>query len=56
MDALRHGWALDFAGGPVLLPIETAIATGAKANQLLISTARGATLKLTNQREAARSD
>ncbi|MEM9312679.1 MAG: GTP cyclohydrolase II [Pseudomonadota bacterium] len=56
VDALRHGWALDFAGGPVLLPIETAIATGAKANQLLISTARGATLKLTNQREAARSD
>ncbi|MEO0642368.1 MAG: GTP cyclohydrolase II, partial [Pseudomonadota bacterium] len=56
VDALRHGWALDFAGGAVLLPIETAIARGAKANQLLISTARGATLKLTNQREAARSD
>ncbi|MEO1730669.1 MAG: GTP cyclohydrolase II [Pseudomonadota bacterium] len=56
MDALRHGWALDFAGGPVLLPVETAIAREAKAGFLLISTARAATLKLTNQREAARND
>ena len=53
VDALRHGWALDFAGGPVLLPIETAIASGAKAGHLLISAARAATLKLTNQRDAA---
>jgi GTP cyclohydrolase II len=56
VDALRHGWALDFAGGPVLLPIETAIARQAKAGYLLISAARAATLKLTNQREAARDD
>ncbi|WP_298335475.1 GTP cyclohydrolase II [uncultured Erythrobacter sp.] len=56
VDALRHGWALDFAGGPVLLPIETAIASGAKSGHLLISAARAATLKLTNQREAARGD
>ena len=56
VDALRHGWALDFAGGPVLLPIETAIAREAKAGYLLISAARAATLKLTNQREAARDD
>lgn len=53
VDALRHGWALDFAGGPVLLPIETAIASGASADHLLISAARAATLKLTNQRNAA---
>jgi len=56
VDALRHGWALDFAGGPVLLPVETAIASGAKSGHLLISAARAATLKLTNQREAARGD
>lgn len=37
----------------MLLPIETAIASGAKASQLLISTARAATLKLTNQADAA---
>lgn len=54
VDALRHGWALDFAGGPVLLPVETAIASGARSSHLLISAARAATLKLTNQREAAR--
>ena len=53
---MRHGWALDFAGGPVLLPVETAIAREAKAGFLLISAARAATLKLTNQREAARND
>lgn len=40
----------------MLLPIETAIASSASATKLLISTARAATLKLTNQREAARSD
>ena len=55
VDALRHGWALDFAGGPVLLPVETAIASGATSGYLLISAARAATLKLINQLEAARS-
>lgn len=53
VDALRHGWPLAFAGGPVLLPVETAIARGATAPQMLISAARAATLKLANQREAA---
>ncbi len=53
MDALRHGWALEFAEGPVLLPVETAIARRASAPQMLISAARAATLKLANQREAA---
>lgn len=54
MDALRHGWPLAFEGGPVLLPLETAIASGATAPQMLISAARAATLKLANQIEAAR--
>lgn len=53
MDALRHGWPLAFDGGQVLLPVETAIAQGARAPQMLISAARAATLKLANQREAA---
>ncbi|OZA94391.1 MAG: GTP cyclohydrolase II [Erythrobacter sp. 34-65-8] len=53
VDALRHGWALALEGGPVLLPIETGVATAATAHQLLISAARAATLKLANQREAA---
>ncbi len=53
MDALRHGWPLAFDGGPVLLPVETAIAQGAEAERMLISAARAATLKLANQREAA---
>jgi GTP cyclohydrolase II len=53
VDALRHGWPLAFAGGPVLLPVETAIAQGASAPRMLISAARAATLKLANQREAA---
>lgn len=41
------------AGGPVLLPVETAIAGKAEGAQMLISSARAATLKLVNQREAA---
>ncbi|AZI38231.1 GTP cyclohydrolase II [Caenibius tardaugens NBRC 16725] len=41
------------AGGPVLLPVETAIAAGATSADMLISAARAATLKLANQREAA---
>lgn len=53
MDALRHGWPLAFAGGPVLLPVETAIASGASAPRMLISAARATTLKLANQRDAA---
>ena len=53
MDALRHGWALALDGGPVLLPVETAVASAANAPQMLISAARAATLKLANQREAA---
>jgi len=40
-------------GGPVLLPVETAIAVKASSEQMLISAARAATLKLANQREAA---
>ncbi|MXO82315.1 GTP cyclohydrolase II [Altererythrobacter aestiaquae] len=40
-------------GGPSLLPVETAIAANAKADRMLISSARAATLKLTNQRDAA---
>ena len=53
VDALRHGWPLAFDGGPVLLPVETAISQGAQAERMLISAARAATLKLANQREAA---
>jgi GTP cyclohydrolase II len=53
VDALRHGWPLAFAGGPVLLPVETAIAQGASAPRMLISAARATTLKLANQRDAA---
>ncbi|WDA42852.1 GTP cyclohydrolase II [Erythrobacter sp. BLCC-B19] len=53
VDALRHGWPLAFDGGPVLLPVETAIAQGASAPRMLISAARAATLKLANQKEAA---
>ncbi|MEZ5688241.1 MAG: GTP cyclohydrolase II [Caenibius sp.] len=53
IDALRHGWPLAFTGGPVLLPVETAIATGASAPQMLISAARAISLKLANQRDAA---
>ena len=53
VDALRHGWPLAFDGGPVLLPVETAIAQQASAPRMLISAARAATLKLSNQRDAA---
>lgn len=40
-------------GGPVLLPVETAVARQASADRMLISAARAETLKLANQREAA---
>ncbi|WP_072674656.1 GTP cyclohydrolase II [Erythrobacter sanguineus] len=53
VDALRHGWPLAFDGGPTLLPVETAIASGASAGRMLISAARATTLKLANQRDAA---
>ena len=53
VDALRHGWPIAMEGGPVLLPVETAVAQGATSGSLLISAARAATLKLANQREAA---
>lgn len=41
------------AGVGLLLPAETAIASGARAERMLISAARAATLRLANQREAA---
>lgn len=53
IDALRHGWPLAMAGGPVLLPVETAAAPDAVANTMLLSAARAFTLKLANQKEAA---
>jgi len=57
LDALRHGWAIrvEGEGGTLdLLPAETGFAQpGLYAARLLISAARAATLKLTNQREAA---
>ena len=53
VDGLRHGWPLALPGAPLLLPVETGIAPGALAGQLLISAARAETLKLTNQRAAA---
>jgi GTP cyclohydrolase II len=58
VDALRHGWPLNMRGedgsAHLLLPIETAIASGATSERLLISAARSATLKLANQLAAAR--
>lgn len=55
---MRHGWPIRFGGGsgPILLPAETAAVDEAQARLLLISAARAATLKLTNQREAAEPD
>ena len=53
VDALRHGWAIQIEGGPVLLPVETGIAPQATSAHMLISCARAITLKLANQREAA---
>ncbi|QFT76574.1 GTP cyclohydrolase II [Erythrobacter sp. THAF29] len=57
VDALRHGWPLTFSGverpDVTLLPVETAIASEATSDRMLISAARAATLKLANQREAA---
>jgi GTP cyclohydrolase II len=53
VDALRHGWPIKIGAAPVLLPVETALAPEARGTHALISAARAATLKLTNQREAA---
>ncbi|HEX9807858.1 MAG TPA: GTP cyclohydrolase II [Alteraurantiacibacter sp.] len=53
IDALRHGWPLAVGIAPLLLPVESAVATGATSTSLLLSAARAATLKLANQREAA---
>ncbi|TIX48934.1 GTP cyclohydrolase II [Alteraurantiacibacter aquimixticola] len=53
VDALRHGWPIRVGEAPVLLPVETALDGGVTADHALISAARAATLKLTNQREAA---
>lgn len=53
MDALRHGWPIKLGDAPVLLPMETALGPDAQSDCALISAARAATLKLTNQRDAA---
>ncbi|HMP55717.1 MAG TPA: GTP cyclohydrolase II, partial [Novosphingobium sp.] len=53
LDALRHGWPVEVDGVLRLLPAETGFGPGVAASRLLISSARAATLKLANQREAA---
>jgi GTP cyclohydrolase II len=53
IDALRHGWPIEFDGAFRLLPAETGFGTGTSSRFMLISAARAATLKLANQREAA---
>jgi GTP cyclohydrolase II len=53
VDALRHGWPLLPDGAPLLQPVETAFGEDLRADSLLISASRAATLKLANQREAA---
>lgn len=55
LDALRHGWAI-CVDGLTLLPAETGFGPDSTAPQMLLSAARAATLKLANQREAARPD
>ena len=54
VDALRHGWPIRVGDAPPLLPVETAPDAEARSATLLISHARAETLRLTNQREAAR--
>ena len=60
VDALRHGWPVRIAGGDgtlCLLPAETGHdAGGTRADRLLVSAARAATLKLINQKDAAVPD
>jgi GTP cyclohydrolase II len=53
LDALRHGWPIRVGDALSLLPAETGFGEGVEANRMLISSARAATLKLANQREAA---
>jgi GTP cyclohydrolase II len=53
LDALRHGWPIEVDGVLRLLPAETGFAPEATAPRMLISSARAATLKLANQRDAA---
>lgn len=57
IDALRRGWAVAIAGKDgtlTLLPVETAGEADVPANaDILISGQRAATLKLSNQRDAA---
>ena len=53
IDALRHGWPIRMDEAFTLLPAETGFGAGVTASRMLISAARGATLKLANQREAA---
>ncbi len=56
LDALRHGWPIEVDGVLRLLPAETGFGPAVTAPRLLISAARAATLKLANQRDAARPD
>jgi GTP cyclohydrolase II len=53
LDALRHGWPIEVDGVLRLLPAETGFGSGTTAPRMLISSARAATLKLANQRDAA---
>ncbi|MEY2943064.1 MAG: cyclohydrolase [Pseudomonadota bacterium] len=53
LDALRHGWPIRVDTHFTLLPAETGFGTEISASLMLISSARAATLKLTNQRDAA---
>jgi GTP cyclohydrolase II len=52
IDALRHGWPI-VVDRLHLMPAETGFGDGVTARRMLISSARAATLKLANQREAA---
>ncbi|RKF22532.1 GTP cyclohydrolase II [Altericroceibacterium spongiae] len=56
MDALRHGWPLAIEGAPILAPVETSARHDLRARHMLLGASRAATLKLTNQREAARDE
>ena len=57
LDALRHGWPISFDGAFALLSAETGFGDSPVASsRMLISSARAATLKLANQREAAEPD
>ncbi len=53
LDALRHGWPICVDNHLTLLPAETGFGGDVRAANMLISSARAATLKLTNQRDAA---